>query len=190
LNTVLITGGCGFIGSNFVRFLLNETSQPHLVLNLDKMTYAGNAENLEDIPLRYSNRYRFFRGDIRNTEMLDYIFAEFDPDAVVNFAAESHVDRSILNPNLFIDTNVLGTASLLGAAQRHWPKNTWDGRRFLQVSTDEVYGSLEENDPTARFTEETPLAPHSPYSASKASADIIAKATYDTYGLPVLITRC
>jgi dTDP-glucose 4,6-dehydratase len=190
VNSVFVTGGCGFIGTNFVRYLLGDASQHCLVLNLDKMTYAGNAENLADVALQFPDRYRFFRGDIRNAELLDHIFTEFDPDAVVNFAAESHVDRSIMDPNLFIETNVLGTASLLAAARRHWHKDTWGRRRFLQVSTDEVYGSLSEHDRLAKFTEQTPLAPHSPYSASKASADMIVQATHDTYGLPVFVTRC
>jgi len=187
---VLVTGGCGFIGANFVRFVLGQADPQCLVLNLDKMTYAGNAENLAGIEQACPDRYRFFRGDICDGELLDRIFTEHTLDAVINFAAESHVDRSIVNPNLFIETNVLGTATLLRAARTHWPEDTWARRKFLQVSTDEVYGSLPEDDPSQKFTERTPLCPHSPYSASKASADLIVQATCDTYGFPTLITRC
>jgi dTDP-glucose 4,6-dehydratase len=190
LNSLLVTGGCGFIGANFVRFVLGQADPRCLVLNLDKMTYAGNAENLAGIEQEYPERYRFFRGDICDAELLERLFTECAPDAVINFAAESHVDRSIVNPNLFIETNVLGTAALLNVARRCWPEDTWPRRRFLQVSTDEVYGSLPEDDPSQKFTEQTPLSPHSPYSASKASADLIVQATHDTYGMPTLITRC
>ncbi len=190
LNTVLVTGGCGFIGANFVRFVLRQATPQCLVLNLDKMTYAGNAENLVGIEQEYPERYRFFRGDIRNEELLGHIFTEYAPDAVINFAAESHVDRSILSPNVFIETNVLGTATLLRAARERWPEDQWPSKRFMQVSTDEVYGSLPEDDPGVKFSEEMPLCPHSPYSASKASADLIVQSFHDTYGLPTVITRC
>ena len=190
MNSVLVTGGCGFIGGNFVRFVLSQADPQCIVLNLDSMTYAGNAENLAGIEQAYPERYRFFHGDICDKELLERIFTEYAPDAVVNFAAESHVDRSIVNPTLFVETNVLGTATLLHAARRYWPEYTWPRRRFLQVSTDEVYGSLPEDDPSQKFTERTPLCPHSPYSTSKASADMIVQAAFDTYALPTLITRC
>ena len=189
MNRILVTGGAGFIGSNFVRYLLSAAGDC-VVLNLDKLTYAGNLENLKGLDEQHPERYKFVHGDICDEELIDHVFAEFDPDAVVNLAAESHVDRSILNPNLFIETNVLGTATLLRAARKRWPKDQWPAKRFLQVSTDEVYGSLGEDDRSVKFTEETPLCPHSPYSASKASADLIVQSFHDTYGLPTLITRC
>jgi dTDP-glucose 4,6-dehydratase len=175
---VLVTGGCGFIGSNLVRLLLGERPDWRIV-NLDKLTYAGNPENLAD--LEGHPRYRFVRGDICNGELLGDLFKTERIDAVAHLAAESHVDRSILAPSVFIDTNVRGTQVLLEAARELGVK------RFLHVSTDEVYGSL---GPTGLFTEETPLAPTSPYSASKASSDLLALAYAHTFGLPVVVTRC
>lgn len=177
---VLVTGGCGFIGSNFVRCLL--TSQPDWsVINVDKLTYAGNLENLSD--LSDPGRYSFVRADIAEASAMEEVMGK-GVDAVVNFAAESHVDRSIEAPDTFIRTNVFGTFVLLEALRKIYP-----GRRirFLHVSTDEVYGSLGE---TGAFTEETPLAPNSPYSASKTSADLLVRAYHHTYGLPLLVTRC
>ena len=173
---ILITGGCGFIGSNFIRYLLS--SGGCTITNLDKLTYAGNLENLKDLEGRPG--YTFVRGDIANEADLERVFAT-RIDAVVNFAAESHVDRSIIDPGAFVTTNIYGAYLLLEQA-RH--KGT---KKFLQVSTDEVYGSLGE---TGKFREETPLAPNSPYSASKASADLLAMAYHTTFGLPVVITRC
>ena len=173
---ILVTGGCGFIGSNFVRHLLS--SSPHRILNLDKLTYAGNLENLRD--LDGHERYDFVRGDIAEKADLDRVF-DRGIDAVINFAAESHVDRSIIDPDAFVQTNIYGAYCLLEQARKRGI------RRFLQVSTDEVYGSLGE---TGKFTEETRLAPNSPYSASKASADLLAMSYHKTFGLPVLITRC
>jgi len=175
---VLVTGGCGFIGSNLVRLLLAERPGWRVV-NLDKLTYAGNAENLAD--LRDHPRYRFVRADIGNGELLADLLRGERIEAVMHLAAESHVDRSILTPSVFIDTNVRGTQVLLEAARELSVK------RFLQVSTDEVYGSL---GPTGLFTEETPLAPSSPYSASKAGSDLLALAYAHTFGLPVVVTRC
>jgi dTDP-glucose 4,6-dehydratase len=175
---VLVTGGCGFIGSNLVRLLLAERPGWRVV-NLDKLTYAGNAENLEG--LQDHPRYRFVRGDICNGELLAELFRSERIDAVMHLAAESHVDRSILAPSVFIDTNVRGTQVLLEAARELGVK------RFLHVSTDEVYGSL---GPTGLFTEETPIAPSSPYSASKASSDLLALAYAHTFQLPVVVTRC
>jgi dTDP-glucose 4,6-dehydratase len=175
---VLLTGGSGFIGSNLVRLLLAERPTWRIV-NLDKLTYAGNPENLAD--LDKNPRYRFVRGDICNGELVGDVFKVERIDAVVHFAAESHVDRSILAPSVFIETNVRGTQVLLEAARARGVK------RFLHVSTDEVYGSL---GPTGLFTEETPLAPSSPYSASKASSDLLALAYAHTFRMPLVVTRC
>ncbi len=181
---LLVTGGAGFIGGNFIRYMLAGHAGCRVV-NLDKLTYAGNLENLWDVEA--DPRYRFVRGDIADPADVERAVAAAREawgglDAVVNFAAESHVDRSIEDPAVFLRTNVLGTQVLLDAARRH------GGVRFLQVSTDEVYGTLtEEEDP---WTEESPLRPNSPYSASKAAADLLARAYGRTYGLPVLITRC
>jgi dTDP-glucose 4,6-dehydratase len=175
---VLVTGGCGFIGSNLVRLLLAERSEWRVV-NLDRLTYAGNAENLAD--LEGHPRYRFVRGDIGNGELVSEIIRSEKIAAVMHLAAESHVDRSILAPAVFIETNVRGTQCLLEAARELGVK------RFLHVSTDEVYGSLGE---TGLFTEETPLAPSSPYSASKAGSDLLALAYAHTFGMHVVVTRC
>ena len=192
MNTVLVTGGAGFIGSNFIRYVLGIYREVHLV-NLDMLTYAGNLENLA--PVAGDSRYSFVKGDVRNRDLLAQLFKEFDFDTVINFAAESHVDRSITDPEAFLSTNILGTQSLLDAAKAHWSLEPGDmhsrlyrdGVRFLQISTDEVYGALGR---TGKFTEATSLAPNSPYSASKAGADMIVRAYYETYGLPVNITRC
>ncbi|MBN2771772.1 MAG: dTDP-glucose 4,6-dehydratase, partial [Spirochaetes bacterium] len=188
MKRTLITGGLGFIGSNFIRFLLKKDENVRFV-NLDSMTYAGNPQNLKGIEEEYPGRYVFIKGDICDLSVLENVFTEFNPDFVINFAAESHVDRSIEDPNVFIKTNVLGTANLLNTARKFW-KDDFTGKRFLQVSTDEVYGTLPETDPDIKFTENTPLDPHSPYSASKTSADLIAKSYFDTYNFPVLVTRC
>ena len=173
---ILVTGGAGFIGSNFIRILLNETDA-HEVINLDALTYAGNLENLTDSAK--DDRYRFIKGDIRDRDLLKKIF-EQKIDAVINFAAESHVDRSIDSPAEFLDTNIGGTAALLEMARNY------EAGLFLQVSTDEVYGSLGDE---GQFTEKTTLAPNSPYSASKAAADLLVRSYNKTYGLPTLITR-
>lgn len=175
---ILITGGAGFIGSNFIRMLINNYPK-YNVINVDKLTYAGNLENLKDI--EKSNRYKFYKKDICNIDDLEKIFKENEVDDIINFAAESHVDRSILSPEIFIDTNVKGTMNLLEMVRKYKVK------KYLQVSTDEVYGSLKD---TGKFTEETPLSPNSPYSASKASADLLCRAYYKTFETPILITRC
>ena len=180
---ILVTGGCGFIGSNFIAFLLREDPEA-LVCNVDKLTYAGNPANLAEVERAYSDRYAFERADIADPAAMDRIFAERRIEAVVNFAAESHVDRSIDDPAPFLRTNVQGTQVLLSTARAHGI------RRFVHVSTDEVYGSLPLDAPDAFFTELTPLAPNSPYSASKAAADLFCRAWFETYGFPVLITRC
>ncbi len=178
---LLVTGGCGFIGSNFIHMMRAE--RPQLpILNLDALTYAGNLENLS--ALAEDAGLHFVRGSIADAPLVAGLFAEHPIEAVVHFAAESHVDRSILGPGIFIETNVRGTQVLLDAARRAWAGKSG---RFVIVSTDEVYGSL---GPTGRFTETTPLDPSSPYSASKAAADLIAQAYWRTFGLPVLITRC
>lgn len=211
---VLVTGGAGFIGSNFIHYALAQHTDWQ-ILNLDKLTYAGNLENLRDV--EDDPRYAFVRADVADAEAVEDVFRRFAPDWVVHFAAESHVDRSIMDAGPFVETNVKGTQVLLDAARRH------PVQRFVQISTDEVYGSLPLPEPggeggrvdtahraggacgadenagdqdergqadTGAFTEESPLKPNSPYAASKAAADLLARAYYHTYGLPVLITRC
>ena len=177
---ILVTGGCGFIGSNFVRYMLKGYPN-YSILNVDKLTYAGNLENLAD--LASSARYRFIRTDIAEAPQMEAIIRE-GVDAIINFAAESHVDRSIEDPSAFMKTNVFGTFVLLEAVRKVFPKQKI---RIVHISTDEVYGSLGK---TGAFTEETPLAPNSPYSASKTAADMLVRAYYHTYGLPTSITRC
>jgi len=177
---MLVTGGCGFIGSNFIRYELEKYSSINIV-NLDKLTYAGNLENLLDIQKDYKDRYAFVKGDILDAGLVKQIIAENKIDIIINFAAESHVDRSIIDPAEFMKTNILGVQTLLDIAKQAGIK------RFIQISTDEVYGDLPGE---GYFREETPLAPHSPYAASKASADMLVGAYYHTYQLPVIITRC
>lgn len=175
---VLVTGGAGFIGSNFVRYMVKKYPDYNIV-NLDALTYAGNLENLKDVEDK--SNYRFVKGDIADRQFINQLFEEEKFDYVLNFAAESHVDRSITNPDIFIQTNIQGTQVLLDAAKNAQVK------KYLQVSTDEVYGTLGE---TGYFTEETPLASNSPYSSSKAGADLLVRAYHETFGLPVNITRC
>ncbi len=177
---LLVTGGCGFIGSNFIRHILAHYG-PEMITNVDAMTYAGNLANLDGVAGTYGERYEFYQADIADTAKMNALFEKHQFFAVVNFAAESHVDRSIAGPQAFVHANVLGTAVLLDCARRHGV------RRFLQVSTDEVYGSLGAE---GKFTEQSPLAPSSPYSASKASADLVALAHHHTYGQEVVVTRC
>ncbi|QDT03537.1 dTDP-glucose 4,6-dehydratase 2 [Rubripirellula lacrimiformis] len=182
---ILITGGAGFIGSNLVRMAVQ---QGHDVLNVDSLTYAGNLSSLADIADQ--SGYRFAQVDITDADAVQQCLAEFAPDAVMHLAAESHVDRSIDGPGQFIETNVIGTYNLLQASLSHWrslDSDAADAFRFLHVSTDEVYGSLGSE---GQFSETTPYDPHSPYSASKASSDHLARAWSDTYGLPVLVTNC
>jgi dTDP-glucose 4,6-dehydratase len=189
--TMLVTGGAGFIGSNFIHYVLKQPAGgSYQVVNLDKLTYAGNLENLKAI--ENNPDYRFVQGDIGDQKLVEGLFQAYDFNYVVNFAAESHVDRSITDPEIFVKTNVLGTANLLNVTKKYWlgepqPVAATGKHKFLQVSTDEVYGSL---GATGYFTETTPLNPHSPYSASKAGADLLVAAYGDTYGLPVNITRC
>ncbi len=187
MKKLLVTGGCGFIGSNFVRLAIEKLPDARIV-NLDKLTYAGNPANLED--MEQSPRYKFVHGDICDRELLDKLFVDENIDTVVHFAAESHVDRSIDGPAEFITTNILGTFTLLETARKFWlstPQFPARNPRFLHVSTDEVYGSLGE---TGLFTETTAYDPRSPYSASKASSDHLVNAYHHTYGLPVLMTNC
>lgn len=178
MNNLLVTGGAGFIGSNFVKYVL-QNYENLKIINLDKLTYAGNLKNLIDIQNNPS--YKFYLGDICNEELVDYIFRKENIDTVVNFAAESHVDRSIISSAAFESTNINGTRTLLDVAKNYQIE------RFLQVSTDEVYGSLGID---GKFSETTPLSPNSPYSASKAGADLMVRAYYHTHNMPVLITRC
>ena len=184
--SVLVTGGCGFIGVNFVRLLL-ETRDDLQVINLDKLTYAGNLQSLSEV--ENHARYTFVRGDICDNSLIDRLFTSHDIQAVVHFAAESHVDRSITGPEAFVQTNVFGTFTLLESAKKYWlDQGKGDSSsRFLHVSTDEVYGSLGKD---GYFTENTPYDPRSPYSASKASSDHFVRAYFHTYGLPILITNC
>lgn len=211
----LVTGGAGFIGANFVKYLLDRYGNDVEITVLDALTYAGNIATISDDIAR--DNVRFVRGDIGDADLVAGLMSDFDPHYVVNFAAESHVDRSITGPRVFMETNILGTQNMLEQARKAWITDgqVKPGRRFLQISTDEVYGALAKDRPEGQplevppelhaltdhrispvtygskmFSEETPLNPHSPYSAAKASADMIARAYHDTYGLPVLITRC
>lgn len=187
MKTYLVTGGAGFIGSNFIIYMLNKHDDCNII-NLDKLTYAGNLENLKSV--ENNPNYQFVQGDIGDPELVSKLFEQHDIDYVVNFAAESHVDRSISDPEIFVKTNVLGTVNLLNIAKNAWQVGEdkyKEGVKFLQVSTDEVYGSLGE---TGYFMETTPLDPHSPYSSSKTSADLFVKAYSDTYKFPINITRC
>jgi dTDP-glucose 4,6-dehydratase len=174
---LLVTGGAGFIGSNFIRYILSKYPE-YRIINLDKLTYAGNLDNLSDIEKK--SNYKFVKGDICDPDFVNKIFQE-GVDAIIHFAAESHVDRSIYDPAIFVKTNVLGTQVLLKAALKYKIE------RYVQVSTDEVYGSLGKE---GYFTETSPLLPNSPYSASKASADLMVRAYFETFGLPAVITRC
>ena len=187
MKTILVTGGAGFIGSALIRFLINETE--HRVINVDKLTYAGNLESL--LSVSGSERYHFVQSDISNIEIIQQLFTNFQPDLVMHLAAESHVDRSIDGPSEFIQTNIVGTYTLLEVARAYWNKLGSEKKaafRFHHISTDEVYGDLEGTDDL--FTETTPYAPSSPYSASKAGSDHLVRAWHRTYSLPVIITNC
>jgi len=190
MTNILITGGAGFIGSNFVPYFLKKYENYNIV-NLDLLTYAGNLDNLQKC--ESNPRYKFIKGHICNRDLVEFIFTEYNIQGVIHFAAESHVDNSIKNPGVFIETNVNGTFTLLDVAQKYWMdkpnsyKKDYENSRFHHISTDEVYGTLNETD---FFTEETPYAPNSPYSASKASSDMIVRSYQETYGLNTVITNC
>lgn len=186
MKTYLVTGGAGFIGSNFIIYMLNKYNDIQII-NLDKLTYAGNRKNLELV--RDNSNHIFVQGDICDKKLVEELFQKYNIDYVINFAAESHVDRSIIDPEVFVKTNVLGTVTLLNAAKNAWQseKNNILEKKYLQISTDEVYGSLGEDN---FFTEITPIDSHSPYSSSKAAADLMVKAYFDTYKMPINITRC
>ncbi len=190
METILITGGAGFIGSNYIHYFLNKHSKYNIV-NLDALSYAGNICNNSEVA--NIENYKFVQGDIRDSKFVNNLFEEFDINHVIHFAAESHVDNSINNPVVFVETNVLGTINLLESARKHWqvgPFNNKEGyvnSRFLHVSTDEVYGTLGKS---GLFTEETPYAPNSPYSASKASSDLMVRSYFHTFGLNVVTTNC
>ena len=190
LNTVLITGGAGFIGSNFIPFFLDKNPDAH-VINLDKLTYAGNLEHLEEV--KNNERHRFVEGDIADRVLVEHLFEQNAIGSVIHFAAESHVDNSIASPDAFIQTNIHGTFTLLEAVRRYWlevpnrPKKGFEHARFHHVSTDEVYGSLGDE---GYFTEKTPYAPNSPYSASKAASDFLVRSYHHTYGLNVVTSNC
>jgi len=178
MKNILVTGGAGFIGSNFINYILSK-HEDYFLVNLDKLTYAGNLENLK--PSEGKRNYSFIRGDIANTELVSYIFEKFKIKYVINFAAETHVDRSISGSEIFYRTNVIGTNVLLEVSKKYGVE------KFIQISTDEVYGSLGKD---GYFTEETPLMPNSPYSSSKAAADLMVLAFHRTYGFPGIVTRC
>lgn len=188
--TLLVTGGAGFIGSNFINYLL-ENNQDITIVNIDKLTYAGELSNLSEVA--NNDNYQFVEGDICDRVLVERLFNEYQFDGVIHFAAESHVDNSIKNPDAFIETNVFGTFNVLDVAKKHWmdspnqPKSGCEDNRFLHISTDEVYGTLGR---TGFFTETTPYAPNSPYSASKASSDFIVRSYFHTYGMNVVTTNC
>ncbi|HFU75256.1 MAG TPA: dTDP-glucose 4,6-dehydratase [Arcobacter sp.] len=188
--TILVTGCAGFIGSNFVPYFIDKYPEYNIV-NLDLLTYAGNVDNLLEVA--DNSHYKFIKGDICNRELVEFIFNEYDIRGVIHFAAESHVDNSIKNPGIFVETNVNGTFTLLDVAKKKWMdkpfmyKDEYKGCRFHHISTDEVYGTLNEID---LFTEKTPYAPNSPYSASKASSDMIVRSYQETYGMNTVITNC
>ena len=190
MTNILLTGTAGFIGGNFAPYFLEKYPEYNLI-NLDLLTYAGDLENLKEC--EGNPRYKFIKGDICNRELVEFIFTEYDIHGVIHFAAESHVDNSIKNPGVFIETNVNGTFTLIDVAQKYWMNKPFDYKeaykncRFHHISTDEVYGTLNETD---LFTEETPYAPNSPYSASKASSDMIVRSYQETYGLNTVITNC
>ncbi|WOE69452.1 dTDP-glucose 4,6-dehydratase [Hydrogenimonas thermophila] len=190
--SILVTGCAGFIGSNFVPYFLEKYSD-YRVINLDLLTYAGNLDNLKEV--ENSSRHIFVKGDICNRELVEYLFELYDIRGVIHFAAESHVDNSIKNPGVFVETNVNGTYTLIDVAKNYWMekpfkyKKEYEDCRFHHISTDEVYGTLS-NDPNELFTEKTPYAPNSPYSASKASSDMIVRSYHHTFGLNTVITNC
>lgn len=190
MKTYLVTGGAGFIGSNFIHYMFKKYDKDIRIINVDLLTYAGNLENLKGVSDR--DNYIFVKADICDRPAIEQLFKDYDIDYVVHFAAETHVDRSIVHPEVFVQTNVLGTAVMINCAKAAWELEDGsfkEGKKFLHVSTDEVYGSLDD-DPNAYFYETTPYQPHSPYSAAKASSDMLVKSYMDTYGFPANITNC
>jgi len=185
VKVLLVTGGAGFIGSNFVRYFLKRNKN-FIIVNIDKLTYSGNISNLKEI--ENSPRHHFIKGDICNYEFMSYVLRKYKPDYIINFAAESHVDRSIKQPLLFAQTNIMGTLTLMECARSIWSRNNYSGNRFIQVSTDEVYGNIENK--SDYFFEESGLLPNNPYAASKASADLLMRSYAKTFGFPAIITRC
>jgi len=183
MKNMLVTGGCGFIGSNFIRYMLSESDFRGRIINVDKLTYAGNPENLAGIDKKFPDRYYFIKADICDRQAMEMVFEKYQIDSVCHFAAESHVDRSIVEPDAFIKTNITGTFNLLELTRFHKDEII----RFHHISTDEVYGSIDDG---GYFTEETPYHPNSPYSASKAASDHLVKAYGTTYGMPVTISNC
>jgi len=185
MKVIFVTGGAGFIGSTFIKYFLRRNKN-FLIVNMDKLTYAASIENLRE--MESSPRHHFVKGDICNQDLVNYIVKRYRPDYIINFAAETHVDRSINNPSVFVQSNVMGTLTLLEAARYHWGKSDINNYRFIQVSTDEVYGSLQNDEDY--FMEESNLEPNSPYSASKAGADMLVRSFSKTYNMPTIITRC
>lgn len=185
MKVLLVTGGAGFIGSNFINYFIRRNKN-FIIVNIDKLTYAGNLDNLRSI--EDSPRYHFIKGDICNYELVNYALKKYRPDIIINFAAESHVDRSISNPAVFAETNIIGSLTLLDGAHHLWYRHNYKGNRYIQISTDEVYGSIDNT--SDFFSEESDLRPNSPYSASKAGADMMVRAFIKTYGIPAIITRC
>jgi len=190
--TILVTGGAGFIGSNFIPYFLEKYPE-YKIINLDLLTYAGNLDNLQEV--ENHSRYKFIKGNICNRELVEFIFNEYDIRGIIHFAAESHVDNSIKNPGVFVETNVNGTYTLIDVAKKHWMqkpfkyKDEYKDCRFHHISTDEVYGTLSD-EPNELFTEKTPYAPNSPYSASKAGSDMIVRSYHYTFGINTVITNC
>lgn len=185
MKVLLVTGGAGFIGSNFINYFIRRNKN-YIIVNIDKLTYSGSTDNLMDVEA--SPRYHFVKGDICNQELISYIFKRYKPNCIINFAAESNVDRNMMHPAISAETNITGTLTLLECARNIWIKNKFYGNCFIQISTDEVYGSLGNSEDYS--LEESILRPESLYSASKASADMIAMTFFKTYGMPVVITRC
>lgn len=187
MQKILVTGGAGFIGSNFIHHLIENTD--YYIINYDKLTYAADLSNLGDIPRKHADRYLFIEGDICDSNKLKDLFENYKIDYIVNFAAETHVDRSIKDSSEFLQSNFIGTGMLLNYALEYW-KEDLQSHRYIQISTDEVYGAIEENEIDREFFEDTPLSPHNPYSASKASADMLVQSYWHTYNFPAIITRC
>lgn len=185
MKVLLVTGGAGFIGSNFVKYFLRRNKN-FIVINMDKLTHSSSINNLREV--ENSPRHQFIKGDICNSDFTSFVLRKYNPEYIINFASESHMDKNITAPHIFGESNIMGTLSLLEGARDLWHRSNFVGKRFIQVSTDEVYGSLLNRNDV--FLEESPMAPNNPYSASKASADMLARSFYFAYGLPIIIARC